>query len=101
MSEMAETKKVRCRHADEREQRQRDKVAKRIEMIRRSVPRSFRLEIVENGIAMRLTEPYGFEIVWYPTLQKGRIRGQLRSMRAETVVLLIQRIDRERSNGGH
>jgi hypothetical protein len=99
MSEMSVSNEVGHQQGDEHAQVQRDQMSKRIALIRRSLPPSFHLEIVDNGDAIRLTDPYGFDFAWYPALQQGGFRGQLRTMRAVTVVQLLRRVDRERRSG--
>ena len=66
----------------------------RIAEIRRGLPEGFRLEVLNEGYALRLTGPRGFLLVYYAVHERVQYRGQWRTMRASTVVKLMADVAR-------
>jgi hypothetical protein len=66
----------------------------RIAEVRHGLPEGFRMEVVNEGYALRLTGPRDFLLVYYPIHERVQYRGQWRTMRASTVAKLMAEVAR-------
>ncbi len=88
---------VRTPRRKDREDQQTRRVMRcpsRIAEIRRGLPDGFRMEVLTDGFALKLTGPRDFLLVYYPGQDRVQYRGQWRTMRASTVVKLMVEVAR-------